>query len=53
MAVLFAVGVMNLVWVAALALFVLVEKTGPAGVAIARVGGAVLIAAGALMIVAR
>lgn len=53
MAVLFAVGVMNLVWVAALALFVLVEKTGPAGVAIARVGGAVLIAAGVLMLVAR
>jgi predicted metal-binding membrane protein len=48
MAVLFVVGVMNLAFVAALAVFVLIEKTGPAGVAVARIGGALLIAAGAL-----
>jgi predicted metal-binding membrane protein len=46
MIVLFAVGVMNLVAVAALALFVLAEKTGPAGVLVARIGGIGLIAAG-------
>jgi predicted metal-binding membrane protein len=50
MAVLFAVGVMNLLAVAALALFVLVEKTGPAGVVVARIGGAALIAAGVTML---
>jgi predicted metal-binding membrane protein len=46
MIVLFAVGVMNLVAVGALALFVLAEKTGPAGVLVARIGGIGLIAAG-------
>ena len=50
MAVLFAVGVMNLVFVAALALFVLLEKTGPAGIAVARAGGVLLIAAGSFML---
>ena len=50
MIVLFAVGVMNLVFVAALALFVLIEKTGPAGVAVGRVGGVLLIAAGVAML---
>jgi predicted metal-binding membrane protein len=50
MIVLFAVGVMNLVFVAALALFVLIEKTGPAGVAVGRVGGVLLIAAGLAML---
>ena len=34
-------------------LFVLVEKTGPAGVAIGRAGGVVLIAARVLMLVIR
>jgi predicted metal-binding membrane protein len=51
MAALFVVGVMNLAFVAALAVFVLLEKTGPAGVAVARIGGALLIAAGVLMLV--
>ena len=37
MGVLFAVGVMNLLWVAALTVFVLLEKSGPAGIVIARV----------------
>jgi predicted metal-binding membrane protein len=51
MGVLFAVGVMNLVAVAALALFVLAEKTGPAGVLVARIGGIGLIAAGMAVLV--
>lgn len=46
MCVLFVVGVMNLVWVAALSVFVLLEKVGPAGVVVARVAGAVMIVAG-------
>jgi predicted metal-binding membrane protein len=51
MTILFAVGVMNLVFVAALALFVLLEKTGPAGLLVARAGGVLLLAAGAFMLV--
>ena len=51
MSVLFAVGVMNLVAVAALALFVLAEKTGPAGVLLARIGGIALIAAGLAVLI--
>jgi predicted metal-binding membrane protein len=46
MGVLFVVGVMNLVWVAALSAFVLVEKVGPAGAVVARVAGATMIVAG-------
>jgi predicted metal-binding membrane protein len=46
MALLFAGGIMNLVWIGGLALFVLVEKTAPHGRTIARAAGAVLIAAG-------
>jgi predicted metal-binding membrane protein len=46
MCVLFVVGVMNLVWVAAMTIFVLVEKIGPAGAFIARVAGVAMIAAG-------
>ena len=52
MAILFAVGVMNLVWVAALSIFVLIEKLAPAGAAVARVAGAILIAAGIILTVA-
>ena len=48
MCVLFVVGVMNLVWVAALAIFVLVEKIAPAGALVARVAGFAMITAGAL-----
>jgi predicted metal-binding membrane protein len=50
MCVLFAVGVMNLVWVAALTAFVLVEKVGPAGAVVARVAGALMIAGGLVVI---
>jgi len=49
MGVLFVVGVMNLVWVAAMTVFVLVEKIGPAGAIVARVAGGLMIAAGALV----
>jgi predicted metal-binding membrane protein len=46
MCVLFAVGVMSLPWVAALTLFVLLEKIGPAGTVVARAGGGAMIVAG-------
>ena len=49
MSVLFVVGVMNLVWVAALSAFVLIEKFGPAGQAVARVAGGGMVAAGLLV----
>jgi predicted metal-binding membrane protein len=43
MFVLFVVGVMNLAWVAALTVFVLIEKIGPAGAIAARVAGAAMV----------
>jgi len=46
MLVLFAVGVMNLAWVGALTVFILLERWGQAGMHVARVGGAVMVAAG-------
>jgi predicted metal-binding membrane protein len=46
MVILFAAGVMNLPWVAAIAVFVLLEKLAPWGHAIARAGGAALIGSG-------
>ena len=53
MALLFVAGVMNLVWVAAIATFVLVEKVVPAGERVGQVAGVVLVLAGvALMICA-
>lgn len=48
MALLFVGGVMNLVWVVALAVLVAVEKLAPAGNFIGRVAGAALIAWGIL-----
>jgi len=51
MCILFAVGVMNLVWIAALTGFVMLEKLGPAGATIARVAGAVIVAFGIVVIV--
>jgi predicted metal-binding membrane protein len=50
MCLLFVVGVMNLVWVAALTAFVLVEKIGPSGLIVARVAGAIMIALGILLV---
>jgi predicted metal-binding membrane protein len=50
MLVLFVVGVMNLVWVAALAAFILIEKFGRGAALIARIGGVVTIAAGIILV---
>jgi len=52
MALLFVVGVMNVLWIAALALLVLLEKLTPWGRWIARLVGAACITAGAWMLVA-
>jgi predicted metal-binding membrane protein len=46
MAVLFAVGVMNLLWVAALTLVVMLEKVAPGGEWLARVAGVLMLLAG-------
>ena len=51
MCVLFAVGVMNLIWVAALTALVLVEKIGPAGAAVSAVVGVAMALGGVLLIV--
>ena len=51
MALLFVAGVMNLIWVAAISLFVLAEKVLPRGELVGRLGGAVLLAAGLVMLV--
>jgi len=50
MALLFVVGVMNVLWIALLALLVLLEKLTPWGRWIARTAGAVCIVAGAWML---
>ncbi len=49
MALLFVGGVMNLLWVAAIAAFVLIEKAAPAGIWVSRVAGVLLVAAGVWM----
>ncbi|WP_028035106.1 DUF2182 domain-containing protein [Chelativorans sp. J32] len=46
MALLFVGGVMNILWIAAIAIFVLAEKILPSGRILTRVAGAALIAAG-------
>ena len=51
MALLFVAGVMNLLWVAALAVIVLVEKVVPAGDLAGRIAGVAMIAAGVLLVV--
>ena len=50
MALLFVVGVMNLLWVALIAAFVLLEKLTPAGPVVGRVAGVLLIAWGAYLL---
>ena len=50
MVVLFAVGVMNLAWVAALSVFVLLEKVGRRGERLARAGGLAMIALGIVLV---
>jgi len=46
MALLFVGGIMNLLWIAALAILVLIEKVLPSGWILARIAGAACIAAG-------
>ena len=53
MAVLFAVGVMNLAWVGVLTVFILAEKIGPTGARVSRAGGAILIALGVVLLSGR
>lgn len=50
MALLFVVGVMNLFWIVALAVFVWLEKTAPGGARLAKGAGGVMIASGILII---
>lgn len=49
----FVVGVMNVLWIALLALLVLLEKVTPWGRWVARAAGVMCVAAGAWMILAR
>ena len=51
MALLFVLGVMNLLWIAALAGFVLIEKILPAGLWVSRISGVALMVWGAWMVV--
>lgn len=46
MALLFAGGIMNLVWIAGLAIYVLVEKLAPNGEVVARVAGVAMVLTG-------
>ena len=50
MALLFVAGVMNLLWVAAIAAFVLLEKVAPLGRVVSRLAGAILILWGAWLL---
>ncbi len=50
MALLFVAGVMNLLWVAVLAGFVLLEKVAPADYPVCRVAGVLLIGGGVWMV---
>lgn len=50
MLLLFVGGVMNFMWIAALAVFVLIEKLTPAGQAIGRIAGAALIIIGVALL---
>ncbi len=51
MALLFVAGVMNLLWIAGLAILVLVERVLPGGVAVSRVVGVLLLLAGVVILV--
>ncbi|MET3522854.1 DUF2182 domain-containing protein [Mesorhizobium abyssinicae] len=46
MALLFVGGVMNVLWIAAIAILILLEKTVPTGRALPRISGAVMVATG-------
>ena len=51
MALLFAAGVMNLLWVGGLAVFVLAERILPGGPVISRVAGTLLLVAGVVLLI--
>ncbi len=51
MTLLFVGGIMNVTWIAAIAVLVLIEKLTPAGRAIGRIGGVALVAAGVWLFV--
>ena len=51
MALLFVGGVMNLLWVAAIAIFVLIEKAAPFGLAVGRLAGVCMVLAGLAFVV--
>lgn len=51
MGLLFVGGVMNLIWVAAIAVFVVAEKVLPGGHWVSRVGGTVMIAGGLYLLI--
>jgi predicted metal-binding membrane protein len=53
MALLFVTGVMNLLWIAAISIFVLLEKIAPAGHWVARISGILLVAAGVWLLWSR
>jgi predicted metal-binding membrane protein len=53
MGLLFVAGVMNLLWIAAIAGFVLVEKVMPGGRIVGRVAGAALVVWGLLTLAGR
>jgi len=50
MALLFVVGVMNLVWIGVIAVFVMAEKVLPRGQILGRIGGLALVGAGIAVI---
>lgn len=50
MCVLFAVGIMNLVWVGLLTVFILFEKFARTGPVVARAGGLILIVFGIVLV---
>ena len=53
MALLFVAGVMNLIWIAALSAFVLIEKAVPRGDLFAKVAGVGMIACGLILVIYR
>ncbi len=53
MGLLFVTGVMNLVWVAVITLFVLLERVAPGGVLLGRLASGALIVAGLLLLLGR
>jgi predicted metal-binding membrane protein len=53
MALLFVGGVMNIVWIAGLTVFVLLEKVVPLGRLISRIAGAGLMASGLWLLIAQ